>query len=166
MNRKLVSLIGLAGLAALGAVVAALTLRGGNSETVSAAPAAADVPYLSYAVKFVCGEQKPIDPSQFEPPVKPGNYATEINIHNPNYTSVTPNSTSTLVHKKLVVLVGGGRNNIPFAFREPKLAKPGRFVRLEFPPDTATMDTARRSGGWRRRPACPPCRARSPSATS
>ncbi len=37
-----------------------------------------------YSVKFVCGLQQP-DPSlqpPLEPPVKPGNYATAVNIHN------------------------------------------------------------------------------------
>jgi hypothetical protein len=44
-----------------------------------------------YTVKFVCGTQSPIPrlnpPS--EPPVKPGNYATTINIEGLNATSVT-----------------------------------------------------------------------------
>src|SRR5690242_3393793 len=39
-----------------------------------------------YSVKFLCGFQNPIDVSplgpQAEPPVKPGNYATAVNIHN------------------------------------------------------------------------------------
>jgi len=40
----------------------------------------------SYAAKFVCGYQRtatPGQPAPGEPIVKPGNYATEINIHNP-----------------------------------------------------------------------------------
>ena len=37
-----------------------------------------------YSVKFVCGLQQPIPnlPPPLEPPVKPGNYATAVNIHN------------------------------------------------------------------------------------
>jgi hypothetical protein len=37
-----------------------------------------------YSVKFVCGLQQPIPglTPPLEPPVKPGNYATAINIHN------------------------------------------------------------------------------------
>jgi hypothetical protein len=39
-----------------------------------------------YSVKFLCGFQNGVDVSQvapqFEPPVKPGNYATAVNIHN------------------------------------------------------------------------------------
>ena len=39
-----------------------------------------------YSVKFLCGFQNPIDVTplgpQAEPPVKPGNYATAVNIHN------------------------------------------------------------------------------------
>src|SRR5512139_3651184 len=40
----------------------------------------------SYAAKFVCGLQAPLaQGAPGEPVVKPGNYATDINIHNPNY---------------------------------------------------------------------------------
>ncbi len=43
----------------------------------------------NYSVKFVCGRQQPIDipgtNAGGEPPVNPGNYATEINIHNYAY---------------------------------------------------------------------------------
>jgi hypothetical protein len=37
-----------------------------------------------YSVKFICGDQSanPNLPAPREPPVKPGNYATAINIHN------------------------------------------------------------------------------------
>src|SRR5215469_308551 len=37
-----------------------------------------------YSVKFVCGVQSPIPDLRLpsEPPVKPGNYATAVNIHN------------------------------------------------------------------------------------
>jgi hypothetical protein len=51
-----------------------------------------------YSAKFLCGFQAdggvPVDPSKpvsalpQEPPVMPGNYATEINIHNPQDNSV------------------------------------------------------------------------------
>jgi len=51
---------------------------------------------LVYSAKFLCGFQAdgsvPVDPSKpvsalpLEPPVKPGNYATEINVHNPQET--------------------------------------------------------------------------------
>ena len=46
---------------------------------VAVAAATTDV----YAVKFLCGELA-ANPDRREGPVKPGNYATAINIHNPN----------------------------------------------------------------------------------
>ena len=55
----------------------------------------------SYAAKFVCGFQRTAAPGQVtpgEPILKPGNYATEINIHNPNYKQ-------TPLRKKFVMLV-------------------------------------------------------------
>jgi hypothetical protein len=42
-------------------------------------------------VKFVCGLQKPASMNGSEPPVKPGNYATAINIH--NYQETVPCGT-------------------------------------------------------------------------
>ena len=41
-------------------------------------------PKFVYAAKFVCGLMKQNPNLQGEPPVKPANYATDINIHNPN----------------------------------------------------------------------------------
>ena len=44
----------------------------------------------SYAAKFVCGTQtSPTSNPPAEPPVKAGNYATVINIHNPGAKPVT-----------------------------------------------------------------------------
>ncbi len=43
-------------------------------------PAAADGNPVHYMVKFVCGLQAEVETG--EPPVKPGNYATAINLHN------------------------------------------------------------------------------------
>lgn len=40
-------------------------------------------PKYVYAAKFVCGLMKPNPHFKGEPPVKPANYATDINIHNP-----------------------------------------------------------------------------------
>src|SRR5215467_10696162 len=64
------------------------TWRGDTSRSAMAAPISG--PY-SYAAKFVCGYQPSPPPSSPPAPpgkisegvVKPGNYATDINIHNP-----------------------------------------------------------------------------------
>ncbi len=89
--------------------------------------------YWHYAVKFVCGLQDP-DPaggSVGEPVVKPGNYATEINIHNPNYI----NANGLVIFKKIVVLVEGSDIR-----REPQTAGPSGFAEVLLQPDFATLD--------------------------
>jgi hypothetical protein len=54
----------------------------------------------SYSVKFVCGYQPPLlsGAAVGESVVKPGNYATDINIHNYNFKSTT-------IKKFVIVLV-------------------------------------------------------------
>jgi len=140
MNRRIISLAVLGLAVSAGLVFSALTLRSGDDEIVSAAPdPAPGGVFFSYAAKFVCGYQAPLATSNLEPPVKPGNYATEINIHNPNYVGSAAGVNGLQVWKKLVFLVGT-RGNVPFAFREPQIAKPSKFVTFLMPPDTATMD--------------------------
>jgi hypothetical protein len=76
-----------------------------------------------YSVKFVCGLQLPI-PGQvppFEPPVKPGNYATAVNIHNFH------NGQSATIAKKAVIA-------------NPENQPPGqisKFTTLTLQPDQA-----------------------------
>lgn len=74
-----------------------------------------------YSAKFICGMQKvtPLFKPPSEPPVKPGNYATAINIHNPNDYWVG-------LHKKTVL-----------APQEPKQGQPGDWVAFELGPDSA-----------------------------
>jgi hypothetical protein len=89
--------------------------------------------YWHYAVKFVCGLQDP-DPAGAglgEPVVKPGNYATEINIHNPNYM----NANGVVIFKKTVVLVEGSAVR-----REPEVSGPNGFAEVLLQPDFATLD--------------------------
>jgi len=90
-------------------------------------------PFWSFAAKFVCGEQ-PADqagePIAGEPAVKPGNYATEINIHNPHYLGPIQ------IRYKGLLLVERG---VPVA-RAPSTAQPGTFTPLQaLPDDGATM---------------------------
>jgi hypothetical protein len=80
-----------------------------------------------YSVKFLCGEQK--EESCACAPVRPGRYATEINIHNPT-------STQAPVLKRAIPLVLAG----VASGREPqfKASVPAGLIRL--PPHNATMD--------------------------
>jgi len=83
MKRYLILLLLVVGLAAsVGQIQAAAT------PTASKVPTPAPTPIqrsaFLYSVKFLCGLEPPptgIKPPQ-EPPVKPGNYATTINVHN------------------------------------------------------------------------------------
>ena len=96
--------------------------------------AAVNGQYLwSYAAKFVCGYQRtatPGQPTPGEPIVKPGNYATEINIHNPAYKEV-------LLRKKFLVLVNAQQQ---IAVREPQQTGPVTVTTMTLRPDTAMMD--------------------------
>ncbi|HZY40657.1 MAG TPA: hypothetical protein VFF59_01515 [Anaerolineae bacterium] len=86
----------------------------------------------SYAAKFVCGWQQPtaagVNP-QGEFIVKPGNYATDINIHNPNYKQVP-------LRKKFIIMVQNGQA----VANEPGQAEPRNVVTMTLGADYATMD--------------------------
>jgi hypothetical protein len=81
----------------------------------------------------VCGEQladQSDQPIAGEPAVKPGNYATEINIHNPHYLGPIQ------IRQKALLLVDRGA---PVG-RAPATAKPSAFSPLfALPDDGATM---------------------------
>ncbi len=64
----------------VGLGIAALTVASGLSLT----PATAEAQQFLYSVKFLCGQQTTPTtlPPPNEPPVKFGNYATAVNIHN------------------------------------------------------------------------------------
>ena len=63
----------------VGLGIAALTVASGLSLT----PATAEAQQFLYSVKFLCGQQTTAPgPPPIEPAVKPGNYATAVNIHN------------------------------------------------------------------------------------
>lgn len=109
--------------------------RAANQAAPPAAPAAqiaANGQYVwSYAAKFVCGFQRNAQPGQTppgEPIVKPGNYATEINIHNPAYKP-------TFLRKKFLWLV-----NAQEVIREPAQIGPAKYLTMTLEADFATMD--------------------------
>lgn len=90
----------------------------------------------SYAAKFVCGYQRTAAAGQTvqgEPVLKPGNYASEINIHNPNYKQVP-------LRKKFIVLVNQANPQNPIIVREPAQVEPTKIITMTLGPDFATMD--------------------------
>jgi hypothetical protein len=104
-----------------------------TTTTPTATPNPLGRPFWSYAAKFVCGEQltdQAGQPIVGEPAVKPGNYATEINIHNPHYLGPIQ------IRQKALLLVDRGA---PVG-RAPATAKPSAFSPLfALPDDGATM---------------------------
>jgi len=81
----------------------------------------------TYGVKFLCGTQ-----SEWErgcAPVRPGSYATEINILNPKCKPAT-------INKRIIPVVLAGE---PVG-REPRVAEVRAQDRIVLPPGTATMD--------------------------
>ena len=81
----------------------------------------------SYSVKFVCGVQAECGCACA--PVRPGVYATEINIYNHNATEVR-------IRKRVIPVVMGGAP----AGREPRTAATRAVDTLALPPHAATMD--------------------------
>jgi len=122
---------------------AALTLAGAQ---------AASAKFLySYAVKFVCGYNPsnvgftpfawPWDLTRAgEPPVKFGNYATEINIYNFNVNPDVP--TDAFIGKDVILLVDRG---LPVG-REPRKAKAIVSDGITLLSQEATMDDCNRIG--------------------
>jgi hypothetical protein len=88
----------------------------------------------NFAAKFVCGELAPGRTEPGESPVKPGNYATEINIHNPHYLGRVD------ILKKVLLLVERGE---PVG-REPRTAQPRVVEPFALGDDEATMDDCNR----------------------
>ena len=82
-----------------------------------------------YSVKFICGVQ---NPSTACTPVRPGAYATEINIHNFHQ----PGGPTAHIQKRILHLV----NNNQTVGLEPQIANAQNFANITLPPDTATMD--------------------------
>lgn len=110
------------------------------------APALAK-PQFSYAVKFVCGfNPENVGHSlsgskEGEPTVKLGNYATDINIYNPDVV-IDPTNPDNQVFKKVLVLVQGEK---PLG-REPKVVDASGFDFITLKPGEATMDDCNRIG--------------------
>ncbi len=95
--------------------------------------AVAGVYRWSYSVKFVCGYQPELklDPGVAfrEPVVKPGNYATDININNPQAKELPLNKWITVMVQGQEVLA-----------REPVSVDPRTKLNMVLKPYSATMD--------------------------
>src|SRR6516225_7688711 len=76
-------------------VFTALQCEQAEAQTCSAAG-----PPCVYSIKFICGDQAPVPnlrpPS--ESPVKPGNYATAVNIHNFHQIPVTIQKSAVIAN--------------------------------------------------------------------
>jgi hypothetical protein len=88
----------------------------------------------SYSVKFVCGVQE--NGKRGATTVRPGKYATEVNIHNYKENEVR-------IRKYVLPLVLEGK---PIG-REPQFVGRKAEDRIVLPPDTATMDDCHRIAG-------------------
>ena len=158
MSRKQWTLVALAGLFAVTLVMAGFLM--GQQKAASASSQASPelapqaIPneqiaagtYLwSYAAKFVCGYQSPLPAPGTtlvgEPVVKPGNYATEINIHNPQYREVK-------LFKKVLLLADARNPQQPRVVREPESVGPVVTDTLILKPDYATLDDCNRLYAW------------------
>jgi hypothetical protein len=96
----------------------------------AASPASQPAGLYIFSAKFVCGRQDSDDPKQA---VRPGIYATEINIHNYNATEVS------IRQPVIPLLVNGDAIG-----REPNAGKVQGEDGIVLLPDTATMDDCAR----------------------
>jgi len=76
-------------IALIGSIVGPWVARTGG-QTPAPGPIVDHGPINVYSVKFLCGDFPPAPQGtqRIEGPVKPGNYQTAINIHNPNFKPV------------------------------------------------------------------------------
>ena len=91
-------------------------------------PACKPKEIYSYSVKYVCGVQEACDCS-CTTGVRPGSYATEINIYNYN-------DDNAPIEKRVVPVVFAGAPQ----GREPKFASIKARDKMVLPPNSATMD--------------------------
>jgi hypothetical protein len=112
--------------------IANASVSSSADQTAPNSPAVTGTYLWSFAAKFVCGYQSPTvatgGPVSGEPVVKPGNYATDINIQNPNFKLVP-------LIKRVIVLVDGN-----VVKREPTQVGPSGSDAIELQGDFSTLD--------------------------
>lgn len=80
---------------------------------------------LLYSVKFLCGLQTPLPGAPpKEPPVKPGNYATAVNVH--NFHSFT-----VVIDKKAVIAAREGADQGPMSKPVRDVLKPNQAIEVD-----------------------------------
>ena len=106
----------------VGLGIAALTVASGLSLT----PATAEAQQLFlYSVKFLCGQQTKLPgPPPLEPPVKPGNYATAVNLHNFQPREV-------IIQKKAVIALPQGQPPGPISNFARDLLLPNQALEVD-----------------------------------
>ena len=113
------------------------------SMALAAAPATAQPEQfpVQYMVKFVCG-LVPVQPPGEEGPLKPGNYATAINIHNYTFTSPIFGSTRIALHYREGVPFPSLPPLVPvkqlklWRYRTAEIDCPSIWMRTNLPPGT------------------------------
>jgi hypothetical protein len=123
-----------------GALEIVATLASGGQMSLAKKPVRLTVPecepaaHYSYSVKFICGVLE--DCACICTSVRPGTYATEINLYNPHAREV-------IVRKRLVPVVLAGT----VVGREPRVADVKVEDKITLLPRTATMDDCCRIAG-------------------
>jgi hypothetical protein len=114
-------------------VFAALQCAQAQAPPAQAPPAPAQCSVFNgqpcvYSVKFICGVQSPLPnlrpPS--EPPVKPGNYATAVNIHNFHSTDV-----NVIIQKSAVIALPESQQPGPISSLGRVTLGPGQAFEID-----------------------------------
>ncbi len=106
----------------VGIGIAALAVASG----LSLMPATAEAQQFLYSVKFLCGQQTIAPgPPPVEPPVKPGNYATAVNIHN------FQQAREVIIQKKAVIALPQGQPRGPISNPARDLLGPNQALEVD-----------------------------------
>jgi hypothetical protein len=96
--------------------------------------------FCVYSVKFICGAQGS-DPNLFlpsEPPVKPGNYATAINIHN---FHMGPEQQVTLMKSAVIAYPENQQQDQVSPGPQSVTLKPGHALEIDCPDIVSLLPT-------------------------
>jgi hypothetical protein len=97
--------------------------------------------FCVYSVKFICGAQQ-FDPNivpPTEPPVKPGNYATAINIHN---FHAGPEQAVTIMKSAVIAYPESNQQDQVGPPGQSVTVKPGHAIEIDCPDIISLLPTA------------------------